>query len=107
MKYYNEDLEKVLTAIFSVVGLVAIIIKLFIAGLTYENVLDALVNLAGLVVTIIVFIVAFKAMSRMDYASFKREFENYLQRWVNQNKYLIDDYKLKADKENKEFYCLF
>ena len=52
------------------------LIKLFIAGLTYENVLDALVNLAGLVVTIIVFIVAFKAMIRMDYASFKREFEN-------------------------------
>ncbi|MBP8718009.1 MAG: hypothetical protein KBI07_02805 [Candidatus Atribacteria bacterium] len=83
------------------------LIKLFIAGLTYENVLDALISLAGLVVTIIVFIVAFQAMSRLDYSGFKKEFENYLQRWVNQNKYFIDDYKIKAGKENKEFYCLF
>ena len=106
MKYYSEDLEKVLTAIFGAVGLVAIVIKLFITGWTYENILDSLVDLAGLVVTIIVFLVAFKAMRRLDYSGFKKEFENYLQRWVNQNKYLIDDYKIKAGKENKEFYYM-
>jgi len=47
MKYYSEDLEKILTGIFGVVSLLAIIIKLFIIGWTYRNVLDALVDLAG------------------------------------------------------------
>ncbi|MDD5659930.1 MAG: hypothetical protein PHR39_08005 [Actinomycetota bacterium] len=104
MKYYNEDLEKVLTAIFSVVGLVAIFIKLFITGWTYENILDALVNLAGLVVTIIVFLVALKAMRRLDYSGFKKEFENYLKTWIEQNRYLIDEVRREGGKEKKQFY---
>jgi hypothetical protein len=103
---YNEDLEKLLTGIFSIVGLLAIIIKLFITGWTNENVLDALINLAGLVVTIIVFLVAFQAMRRLDYASFKREFEKNLQEWINQNEYLIDKEKIQAGKENKRFYYI-
>jgi hypothetical protein len=104
MKYYSEDLEKILTGLFGVIGLLAIIIKLFIIGWTYENILDALVDLAGLVVTIIVFLVAFQAMRKLDYSGFKKEFENYLNDWIGQNRYLIDEVRREGGKEKKQFY---
>jgi len=106
MKYYDENLEKILTAVFGVIGSLAIIINLFIKGWTNENILDGLVDFAGLIVTIIVFLVAFRTMTRLNYSGFKKEFEKYLQEWIDQNRYLIDEVKRKAGKENKEFYYM-
>ena len=45
-------------------------------------------------------------MRRLDYSGFKREFEKYLKEWIGQNRYLIDEIKRKAGKENKEFYYM-
>jgi hypothetical protein len=99
MKYYDENLEKILTAVFGVIGSLAIIINLFIKGWTNENILDGLVDFAGLIVTIIVFLVAFRTMTRLDYSGFKKEFEKYLQEWIDQNSYLIDeDKKTRMDR---------
>ena len=106
MKHYDESLEKYLTAIFGIVGTIAIITNLFIKGWTTENILDGLKDLAGLLVTIIVFIIAMKTMKKLSYSNFKSAFEEYLHEWVSQNKYLIDDKKRKEGKENKEFYFM-
>ena len=106
MKHYDENLEKYLTAIFGIIGTLAIIANLFIKGWTYENILDALKDLAGLLVTIVVFLISVKTMRRLSYSNFKSAFEEYLQEWVSQNRYLIDEVKRKEGKENKEFYYM-
>lgn len=106
MKNYDENLEKILTAIFGLIGSLAIIINLFIRGWTSENIFDSLKDLAGLLVTIIVFLVAMKAVKRLNYSNFKQAFEQYLQEWVNQNRFLIDEVKRKDGKDNKEFYYM-
>jgi len=70
MKYYDENLEKILTAVFGVIGSLAIIINLFIKGWTSENIMDGLVDLAGLLVTVVVFLIAIKTISRLNYSNF-------------------------------------
>lgn len=106
MKHYDDNLEKYLTAIFGIIGTIAIIANLFIKGWSNENILDGLKDLAGLLVTIVVFIIAMKTMKKLSYSNFKSAFEEYLHEWVSQNKYLIDEVKRKEGKENKEFYFM-
>ncbi len=106
MKYYDDDLEKYLTAIFGLIGTFAIIANLFIKGWTSENIFDGLKDLAGLLVTIVVFVIAMKTMRRLSYSNFKKAFEEYLHEWVTQNRYLIDEVKRTEGKENKEFYYM-
>ena len=106
MKYYDDDLEKYLTAIFGIIGTLAIIANLFIKGWTSENILDGLKDLAGLLVTIVVFVIAMKTMRRLSYSNFKKAFEEYLHEWVTQNRYLIDEVKRTEGKEDKEFYYM-
>ena len=106
MKYYDDKMEKNLTAIFGVIGTVAIIANLFVKGWTNENILDSLADMAGLLVTIIVFAVSIKMMKKLSYSNFKIAFEEYLHEWVSQNRYLIDEVKRKEGKENKEFYYM-
>ncbi len=106
MKHYDDNLEKYLTAIFGTIGSLAIIINLFIKGWSSENIMDGLVDLAGLLVTIVVFLIAMKAVSRLNYSNFKKAFEEYLQEWIDQNRYLIDKEKKTEGKENKQFYYM-
>ncbi len=104
MKKYDDKLEKILTAIFGAVGTIAVIINLFVKGVNTEHLLDALKDIAGLVVVIAVFLIASKVFKAMTYSDFKKKFEENLEKWVKQNKYLIDDVKHIEGKENKEFY---
>lgn len=53
---YDDHLEKVLTAIFGLIGMVAILINLHLKGYSNENCLDAIKDLAGLIVVLAVFI---------------------------------------------------
>jgi len=106
MKHYDDNLEKYLTAIFGTIGSLAIIINLFIKGWSNENIMDGLADLAGLLATIVVFLIAMKTVSRLNYSNFKKDFEEYLHEWVDQNKYLIDEVKRKEGKENKQFYYM-
>ena len=106
MKHYDDNLEKYLTAIFGTIGSLAIIINLFIKGWSNENIMDGLADLAGLLVTIVVFLIAMKAVSRLNYSNFKKAFEEYLQEWIDQNRYLIDEVKMKEGQANKEFYYM-
>ena len=78
MKKYDDSLEKVLTAIFGVVGTSAIIISLFIHGWTTDNILAGLVDLAGLVVVIAVFLIANKLFIRDRKFDFTKRFEHHL-----------------------------
>jgi len=61
---YNDDLEKVLTAIFGLVGMVAIFLNLHLKGYGEENWLDAIKDIAGLIVVIAVFIASIRISSR-------------------------------------------
>jgi len=106
MKHYDDNLEKYLTAIFGTIGSLAIIINLFIKGWSNENIMDGLVDLAGLLVTVVVFLIAMKTVSRLNYSNFKKAFEKYLQEWIDQNRYLIDKEKMTEGKENKQFYYM-
>jgi len=106
IKHYDDNLEKYLTAIFGTIGSLAIIINLFIKGWSTENIMDGLVNLAGLLVTVVVFLIAMKTVSRLNYSNFKKAFEEYLQEWIDQNSYLIDEDKKEEGKEKKQFYYM-
>jgi len=106
MKHYDDNLEKYLTAIFGTIGSLAIIINVFIKGWSNENIMDGLVDLAGLLATIVVFLIAMKTVSRLNYSNFKKAFEEYLQEWIDQNRYLIDKEKRTEGKENKQFYYM-
>jgi hypothetical protein len=62
---YNENLEKVLTAILGFIGIVAIFVNLHLKGYIAENWLDAIKDMAGLAVVLAVFI----ASIRISYIS--------------------------------------
>lgn len=106
MKHYDDNLEKYLTAIFGTIGSLAIIINLFIKGWSNENIMDGLADLAGLLATIVVFLIAMKTVSRLNYSNFKKAFEEYLRVWVVQNRYLIDEDMKEEGKDNKQFYFM-
>ncbi len=110
MKDFNisDAMEKILSGIFGVVGILAILVNLFIKGLSGENILDAAEGIAGLVVTIAVFLVAVKIFRKMKFEDFASKFEAYLQDWADQNKYLIDIESVGEErgKEKKRSYFM-
>ena len=61
---YNDDLEKVLTAIFGLVGMIAIFLNLHLKGYGEENWLDAIKDIAGLIVVLAVFVASIRISSR-------------------------------------------
>jgi len=76
MNKYDDNLEKILTAVFGALGTAAIIINLFIKGWSTENLLDAMVDIAGLVVVIAVFLIANKLFRREPKPDFHSLFED-------------------------------
>jgi hypothetical protein len=103
---YNDDLEKILTAVFGVIGIAAIIINLNNKGFTSENIWDAIKDIAGLIVVIAVFLVANKLFKKGQTIDFAKLFENHLKDWITQNEYLVcenfdDEGKGKFNKR----YC--
>ena len=93
---YNDELEKILTALFGLIGMVAIMINLHLKGYGIENWLDAIKDIASLVVVIAVFLVAnniFKKL-KVQKEDFNSIFENYITTWAADNKDLIDASKM-------------
>jgi hypothetical protein len=100
MKKYDDHLEKILTAIFGGIGVIAIFINLHIKGYGAEYWLDAIKDIASLIVVIAVFLVAskiFKINKKKDF-NFNEKFEEYLIDWASRNKYLIDISEIKNPK---------
>lgn len=101
MKNYDDRLEKSMTAIFGAIGTIAVVMNLFVKGLTTENLLDALKDIAGLIVVIAVFLIANKIFRKSTKVDFNDVFKRHLKDWVDQNKYLVDD---NFDEEGKGKY---
>jgi len=95
---YNDDLEKILTAVFGIVGIIAIFINLHIKGYVAENWFDAIKDIAGLIVVIAVFLVANKLFKKGEKFDFAKLFEQHLKDWINQNDYLVCE---NFDEEGK------
>lgn len=98
---YNDDLEKILTAVFGVIGIIAIFVNLHIKGYSAENLFDAIKDIAGLIVAIAVFLVANKVLHfnlKSKKFGFNDKFEQYLLEWAEQNKYLIDATNINEEK---------
>lgn len=91
MKNYDDNLEKILTAMFGALGMLAVLINLHIKGYGVADILDAIKDMAGLVVVITVFLVANKIFKREDNPNFNKLFEEYLKEWINKNDYLISE----------------
>lgn len=87
-KSYYEGLEKYLTAIFGIIGTIAIIINLHLKGYESENILDAIKDIAGLIAVFTVFLLAYKHFGKEKF-DFNKEFENDLKEWIKQNDYLV------------------
>ncbi len=105
MKNYNENLEKILTAVFGGIGTIAIFINLHLKGYGAENWLDAIKDIAGLVVVIAVFLVAnniFRNLIKKKSFGFNEKFEEYLLEWSKANKYLIDTSEINVPKGNEK-----
>jgi len=98
---YNDQLEKILTALFGAIGTIAIFINLHLKGYQSENVLDAVKDIAGLVVVIVVFLVANKLFKKGEKFDFAKLFEQHLKDWINQNDYLVCE---NFDEEGKGKY---
>ena len=104
---YNDNLEKVLTAFFGAVGIIAIFVNLHLKGYGSENWLDAIKDIAGLIVVIAVFLIASKFFKKNSYSDFLKVFDKYLVDWIKINRYLIDEVKQReGEKEEKEFYYM-
>jgi len=88
---YDDRLEKILTAIFGMLGIFAVLINLNIKGYDTGNVLDAIKDMAGLVVVITVFLMTSKLFRREKQFDFPKIFEEYLKEWIYQNDYLISE----------------
>lgn len=89
MKNYNDNLEKILTAVFGILGMFAVLINLNIKGYDIGNILDAIKDMAGLVVVITVFLVTSKLFRREKQLDFPKIFEEDLKEWIAQNNYLM------------------
>jgi hypothetical protein len=106
MKNYDDRLEKSLTAIFGTIGTLAVIINLFVKGLTTENMLDALKDIAGLIVVIAVFLIANKMFRKDAKPDFNVLFEKYLKDWISQNDYLVcENFDDEGKGKFKKRYC--
>ena len=106
MKKYDDNLEKILTAIFGAVGTSAIVISLFINGWITENILSALVDIAGLVVVIAVFLVANKLFIKDRKFDFASKFEYHLKGWIKENDYLVsEEFDSEGKGKYKKRYC--
>ncbi len=98
MVKYNDQLEKILTAVFGGIGTLAIFINLHLKGYQSENILDAVKDIAGLIVVIAVFLVANKLFRKGEKFDFVKQFENHLKNWIAQNDYLVCE---NFDEEGK------
>lgn len=99
MKFnYNNQLEKVLTAVFGAIGMIAIFVNLHLQGYGLQNMLDALKDIAGLIVVIAVFLVANKLFKKGEKFDFVKAFEEHLKDWIQQNDYLVCE---NFDEEGK------
>jgi len=105
MKKYDDNLEKILTAVFGALGTTAIVINLFIKGWSIENLLDGLVDIAGLIVVIAVFLIASKIFRKSKQSDFRSVFEKHLKDWITQNKYLIDNINEEGKGKYEKRYC--
>ena len=101
MKNYDDNLEKILTAVFGILGLFAVLINLNIKGYEIGNILDAIKDMAGLVVVITVFLVTSKLFRRGKELDFPKIFEEDLKEWIYQNDYLISDNLDPTDQGKK------
>lgn len=107
-RHYSEDLEKKVSAIFGLIGLLAILLKLFFSGISPEALFDAIANAMGLIVTVAVFYLASRLYRKMSFQDFAGKFEEYLHDWAEQNKYLIDTKSAERirGKEGKRSYSM-
>jgi len=106
MRNYDDKLEKYLTAIFSAAGTIAIIINLFLKGLTIQNLLDGVKDIAGLIIVIAVFLIANKLFRKSSKLDFREVFEKYLKDWIKQNDYLVcENFDEEGKGKNKKRYC--
>lgn len=98
---YNDDLEKILTAVFGFIGIIAIFLNLHLKGYSAEYWFDAIKDIAGLIVAIAVFLVANKVLHfnlKTKKYGFNDKFEQHLLEWAGLNKYLIDATNIKEEK---------
>ncbi len=107
MKKYDDNLEKILTAIFGGIGTIAIAINLHLKGYTSENMLDAVKDISGLIVVIAVFLIANKLFKRENKPDFSKLFKIYLKDWINQNDYLVCSENIDEEGKGKfnKRYC--
>ena len=105
MKKYDDNLEKLLTAVFGALGAVAIVVNLFMKGWTIENLLDGLKDMAGLIVVIAVFLIANKMFREVAKPDFSELFEKYLKDWIHQNDYLVDSINEEGKGKYQKRYC--
>jgi hypothetical protein len=106
MKNYNDSLEKILTAIFGGLGVIAILINLHLKRYGIQNLMDSLKDMAGLVVVLAVFIITNKFYKRNKF-DFTKAFEENLRELIKRNDYLISDENLDHDGKGnlKKRYC--
>ena len=103
---YNDQLEKILTAIFGGIGIIAIFINLHFKGYQSENVLDAIKDIAGLIVVIAVFLVANKLFRKGEEIDFSKLFEIHLKNWIEMNDYLVcENFDEEGKGKLKKRYC--
>lgn len=103
---YNDNLEKILTAVFGGVGTVAIFVNLSLKGYSGENILDAIKDLAGMIVVIAVFLVANKLFRKGEKFDFAKVFEARLKTWIQQNDYLVcDNFEEEGKGKFGKRYC--
>ncbi|PKL85767.1 MAG: hypothetical protein CVV22_06315 [Ignavibacteriae bacterium HGW-Ignavibacteriae-1] len=103
---YNDQLEKILTAIFGSIGTLAIFINLHLKGYQSEYIFDAIKDIAGLVVVIAVFLVANKLFRKGEKFDFAILFEIHLKNWIEQNDYLVcENFAEEGKGKYSKRYC--
>lgn len=94
--FYNNPDN--IASLLGFVGVVAILISLFLRGVTVNNTLDAVKDIMGLSISVGIYWLANRIYkAKRPKLQFHELFENKLQMWADKNKYLIDP-SLKEDK---------
>lgn len=85
------DRETLFGGIFGVIAIVAIIVEMFLAGISAESITAAIKDIAGTVVSVMVFIIAIKHILKQfkESKSFEDNLKNALGKWHDDHSNMI------------------
>lgn len=85
----RNKIEIYIGGALAIIAIVAIIVKTFVTGISFDTVLDMIINIAGLAVSALVMFVAIRSIITNSPKNLKQELESAFNNWEADNRPLV------------------